>query len=77
MAGRDCPCEQRRYLIHPFLEQGQWHFLLRGLALATNLAAKQSTEHLKEGKTKERDLISEAIQPLWKKSCLWHEQLLH
>ena len=26
LARKDCPCEYRKYLLHPFLEQGQWHF---------------------------------------------------
>ena len=62
-----------------FLEQGQWHFLLRGLALAPNLEAKQNTEHLKKvtprnARTKPR--VQGHSTPL-EKSCLWHEQLLH
>ena len=68
VARGDCPCEYRRYLRHPFLEQSQWHFLLRGFALATNLEAKHNTEHLKKG-TLERNLISKAIQPLSKRAA--------
>ena len=79
VARRDCPCEYRRYLLHPFLEHGQWHFLLRGLALATKIEVKQSTEHLKEGKLRNartRPDIQGHSTPM-EKSCLWHEQLLH